>query len=449
MYKIELLLLSMFGSLTDKLMDVFSKVAGKKRLSEENITDAVREVRLALLDADVNYGVTKNFIKRVKERALGEAVIKSVTPGQQFIKVIHDEMVALLGGGEAVLQLNEKPAVVMLCGLQGAGKTTHAAKLASFLSKPDYRKKPLLVACDLQRPAAVDQLRTLGAQINVPVFALEGEKDPVKVAKKALKAAKDGGHDVVILDTAGRLHIDDTLMRELEQIKKVATPNEILLVANAATGQDAVTTADTFNQRLGITGTILTMLDGDTRAGAALSIQEVTGMPLKFEGMGEKIEDLQLFNAESMADRILGMGDTINLVKKAKEHISDEEAKALEEKMRKASFTYDDYLKQMQAVRKMGSFKGLLKMMPGASKIPDFEKSEKEFFKIEAMILSMTMRERQEKDDLSMSRMKRIARGSGTTIQDINKLKKSFKKSKQFFKNAPNKKMLEKMMGGM
>lgn len=439
----------MFGSLTDKLTNVFSKIAGKKRLTEENVSDAVREVRLALLDADVNYGVTKNFIKRVKEKALGEEVIKSVSPGQQFIKVIHDELVALMGGGEAVLQLNQKPTVVMLCGLQGAGKTTHAAKLAAFLSKSDYRKKPLLVACDLQRPAAVEQLKTLGAQINVPVFAIEREKNPVTVAKKAMQAAKEGGHDVVILDTAGRLHIDDVLMKELEQIKKTVDPHEILFVANAATGQDAVTTADAFNKRLAVTGTILTMLDGDTRAGAAISIQEVTGKPLKFEGIGEKIEDLQLFNAKSMADRILGMGDTINLVKKAKEHISEEEAKDLEEKMRKASFTYEDYLKQMQAVRKMGSFKGLLKMMPGASKIPDFEQSEKEFFKIEAMILSMTPRERQEKDDLSMSRMKRIARGSGTTIQDINKLKKSFKKSKQFFKNAPNKKMLEKMMGGM
>ncbi|MCC5832314.1 MAG: signal recognition particle protein [Chlamydiales bacterium] len=439
----------MFGSLTDKLTDVFSKIAGKKRLTEENVTDAVREVRLALLDADVNYGVTKNFIKRVKEKALGEEVIKSVSPGQQFIKVIHDELVALMGGGEAVLQLNQTPAVVMLCGLQGAGKTTHAAKLAAFLSKPDYRKKPLLVACDLQRPAAVEQLKTLGAQINVPVFAVEGEKNPVNVVKRAMRTASEGGHDVVILDTAGRLHIDDALMKELEQIKKVAAPHEILFVANAATGQDAVTTADAFNKRLAVTGTILTMLDGDTRAGAAISIKEVTGKPLKFEGIGEKIEDLQIFNANSMADRILGMGDTINLVKKAKEHISDEEAKDLEEKMRKASFTYEDYLKQMQAVRKMGSFKGLLKMMPGASKIPDFEESEKEFFKIEAMILSMTPRERREKDELSMSRMKRIARGSGTTIQDINKLKKSFKKSKQFFKNAPNKKMLEKMMGGM
>lgn len=443
----------MFGSLTDKFQDVFSKIAGKKHLTEDNISEAVREVRLALLDADVNYTVTKNFIKRVKEKALGEEVIKSVSPGQQFVKVIHDELVAIMGGGEAALSLGEKPSIIMLCGLQGAGKTTHAAKIAKFLLKSDFRKKPLLVACDLQRPAAIEQLKALGAQINVPVFSAEGARDPVVVAKKGLQFAKESGHDVVILDTAGRLHLDEALMHELEQIKRGVAPHEILFVANAATGQDAVATADAFNQRLAITGTILTMLDGDTRAGAAISILEVTGRPLKFEGIGEKMDDLQLFNAKSMADRILGMGDTINLVKMAKEHFSEKEAKELEEKMRKASFTYEDYLKQMQAVRKMGSLKGLMKMMPGmmsgAAKLPNFDESEKEFFKIEAMILSMTIRERQERDELSMGRMKRIARGSGTTIQDINKLKKSFKKSKQFFKNVPNKKTLEKMMGEM
>jgi signal recognition particle subunit SRP54 len=434
----------MFGALTDKLTGVFAGLASKKKLTEENVSDAVREVRLALLEADVNYGVTKNFIKRVKEKALGENVIKSVTPGQQFIKVIHDELVTLMGGGEAALHLQGKPAVVMLCGLQGAGKTTHAAKLAKYLSKNEHRKKTLLAACDLQRPAAVEQLKILGSQIGAAVFSMEGEKNPVKVAKAALKAAKEGGHDVVILDTAGRLHVDEALMRELVEIKKATMPHEILFVANAATGQDVVATASTFNDLLGLTGTILTMLDGDARAGAAISIYEVTGKPLKFEGIGEKLDDLQLFNAKSMADRILGMGDTINLVKKAKEHISEEEAAALEEKMRKATFTYADYLKQMQAVRKMGSLKGLMKMIPGASKFADFDHSEKEFFKIEAMILSMTPRERFEKDELSMARMKRIAKGSGTTLQDINKLKKSFKQSKQFFKNAPNKKMMEK-----
>lgn len=436
----------MFGALTDKLSTIFTSLAGKKKLNEENVSDAVREVRLALLEADVNYNVTKNFIKRVKEKALGEGVIKSVTPGQQFIKVIHEELVALMGGGEALLHLNAKPAIVMLCGLQGAGKTTHAAKLAKYLAKNEHRKKTLLVACDLQRPAAIEQLETLGGQIGAEVFSMKEEKNPVKVAKSALKVAKERGFDVVILDTAGRLHIDDALMKELEEIKAAVAPHEILFVANAATGQDAVTTAAEFNQRLGLTGTILTMLDGDTRAGAAISIHAVTGKPLKFEGIGEKLDDLQLFNAQSMADRILGMGDTINLVKKAKEHISDEEAQKLEEKMRKASFTYNDYLKQMQAVRKMGSLKGLMKMLPGASQLGDFDRSEKEFSKIEAIILSMTLKEREEKDDLSMSRMKRIARGSGTAVQDVNKLKKSFKQSKQFLKGASSKKMMDKFL---
>lgn len=438
----------MFGALSDKFTDIFASLAGKKKLTEDNISEAVREVRLALLEADVNYSVTKNFIKRVKDKALGDAVIKSVTPSQQFVKLIHEELVMLMGGGEAVLHLNAKPSVIMLCGLQGAGKTTHAAKLAKYFAKNEHRKKSLLAACDLQRPAAIEQLKTLGGQIGVEVFSAEGEKNPVNVAKSALKVAKEGNFDLLILDTAGRLHIDDALMKELVAIKAATTPQEILFVANAATGQDAVTTATEFHNRLGLTGTILTMLDGDARAGAAISIQEVTGQPLKFEGIGEKPDDLQLFNATSMADRILGMGDTVNLVKKAKEHISEEEAQKLEEKMRKATFTYDDYLKQMQAVRKMGSLKGLMKMFPGASKIPDLDQSEKEFYKIEAIILSMTARERCEKDELSISRIKRISRGSGTSIQDVNKLKKSFKQSKQFFKSGPSKKMMDKFLDG-
>ncbi|MFZ0566262.1 MAG: signal recognition particle protein [Chlamydiales bacterium] len=438
----------MFGALTDKLTQVFTSLTGKDKLSENNIKEAIREVRLALLDADVNYTVAKNFINRVKEQALGEKVVKSVSPKQQFIKVIHEELVALMGGKEASLHLLGKPVIVMLCGLQGAGKTTHAAKLAKFLAKKEYGKKALLAACDLQRPAAVEQLKTLGGQIGVPVFSIEKEKDPVAVAKKALKEAKEGHFDVLILDTAGRLHIDEPLMQELKRIKGAVSPHEILFVANAATGQDAVRTAVEFDSQLGVTGTILTMLDGDARAGAAISIHEVTGKPLKFEGVGEKLDDLQLFNANSMADRILGMGDTINLVKKAKEHFSEEEAQRLEKKMRKATFTYEDYLKNMQVFKKMGSIKGLMKMMPGASQMPDFETSEKEFNKIESIIFSMTPRERQEKDELVYSRVKRIAQGSGNSIADVNKLKKSFKKSKQFFKNGPNRKMLDKFMRG-
>lgn len=438
----------MFGTISEKFSDIFASLAGKKKLTEENISDAVREVRLALLDADVNYTVAKNFIKRVKDKALGDEVIKSVTPGQQFIKLIHEELVALMGGGEAVLHLHAKPSVVLLCGLQGAGKTTHAAKLAKFLTKSEYRKKVLLAACDLQRPAAVEQLKILGAQVGAEVFSLEGEKNPIKVAKAALKEAKERGFDVLILDSAGRLHIDDALMQELTEIKAATAPHEVLFVANAATGQDAVTAAAEFNRRLGVTGTILTMLDGDTRAGAAISIHEITGKPLKFEGIGEKLDDLQLFNASSMADRILGMGDTINLVKKAREYISEEEAEKMEEKLRKATFTYDDYLKQMQAVRKMGSLKGLMKMIPGAAKFADLDKSEKEFYKMEAIILAMTPRERDDKDELTLSRVKRIARGSGTDVQDVNKLKKTFRESKKFFKSAPSKKMMDKFLDG-
>lgn len=439
----------MFGSLTEKLTNVFSKFLDKKNLSETNISDAVREVRLALLDADVHYNVAKNFINRVKEKVLGEQVIKSVSPGQQFVKIIHEELVALMGGEEAQIHLSGNPTIIMLCGLQGSGKTTHAAKLAKYFKNTSKKKSPLLVACDLQRPAAVEQLKILGAQIDVPVFCIDGEKNPLSVAKEALKFGKSSGSDILIFDTAGRLHIDDVLMRELEQIKDIVKPHEILFVANAATGQDAVNTAEAFDKRLSMTGTILTMLDGDARGGAAISIKEVTGKPLKFEGVGEKLDDLQLFNPSSMADRILGMGDTINLVKKAKEHISEEDAKDLEEKIRTATFTYEDYMNQIKSVRKMGPLKKLLKMMPGASQLPDLEGSEKEFTKIEAIILSMTPRERQIKDELSIPRMKRIALGSGTQFNDVSKLRKSFQQSRQFFKNMPKNKKLEKMMRGM
>ncbi|WP_042280114.1 signal recognition particle protein [Candidatus Protochlamydia sp. R18] len=438
----------MLGSLTTQLQNVFSKLSGKKRLTEENISDAVNEVRLALLEADVNYGVTKKLVKRLKEQSLGEQVIKSVTPGQQFIKIVHDELVALMGGEEATLHLEGKPAVIMLCGLQGAGKTTHCAKLAKYLKKKGLCKNPLLAACDLQRPAAVEQLKTLGQQIHVPVFTIVGEKDPVRIAKDALKHAQEAQHDLLIVDTAGRLHVDNELMTQLEKIKEVLNPGEILFVANATTGQDAVNVATEFSKRIEVSGTILTMLDGNARGGAAISIREVTGKPLKFEGIGEKVDDLQLFNPNSMADRILGMGDTINLVKKAQEHINEEEAQKLEQKIRSATFTYDDYLKQIQTVKKMGSIKSLLGMLPGMNQFPAMDFDEKEFFKVEAMILSMTREERTEKSELTTSRRKRLAQGSGTKIEDVNKLVKSFKQAKQFFKNMPNMKQLEKMMGG-
>lgn len=438
----------MLGALTEKMQGLFSKLAGKRKLTEENIAEAVSEVRLALLEADVNYGVAKVLIKKIKEQALGDTVIKAVSPGQQFIKVVHDELAALMGGGEANLDLQQKPAVIMMCGLQGSGKTTQCAKLAKYLKRKGDCKNPLLVACDLQRPAAVEQLKLLGEQVGAVVFSMPNEKDPVKVAKAALTKARNEHHDVVIVDTAGRLHIDEELMAQLAQIKEVVNPSEILFVANATTGQDAVTVAAAFNSRVAITGTILTMLDGNARAGAAISIREVTGKPLKFEGIGEKLDDLQPFNPTSMADRILGMGDTINLVRKAQEHIDKDEAQKLEQKIRSATFTYDDYLSQIQMVKKMGSIKGLMSMLPGMGALKDMDWDEKEFFKVEAMMRSMTLGERTEQCELTVPRRKRIARGSGTDIEDVNKLVKSFKQAKQFFKNMPNMKQLEKMMGG-
>jgi signal recognition particle subunit SRP54 len=438
----------MLNTLTDKLRDVFSKLAGKSTLTEDNISDAANEVRLALLEADVNYSVAKTLVKQIKEKAVGTAVTKSVSPSQQFIKVVHDELIALMGGDEASLELKKKPAVIMVCGLQGSGKTTHCAKLARYLMKHHLCSKPLLAACDLQRPAAIDQLQTLAAQISVPVVVVPGEKDPLVVAKTALQKAKNEQFDVLIVDTAGRLHIDDELMSQLERLRDLLNPSEVLLVANATLGQDAVNVAAEFNKRIAITGSILTMLDGNTRGGAAISIREVTGKPLKFEGVGEKIEDIQIFNPASMADRILGMGDTINLVKKAQEHISEADAKDLEKKIRSSSFSYNDYLSQISMVKKMGSLKSLMNMLPGMSAMKNFEIDDKQLFKIEAMILSMTEEERAEKCELIPSRRRRISNGSGTSLDDINKLIKSFKQAKQFFKNMPNMKQMQKMMGG-
>jgi len=426
----------MFGGITEKFQNVFSALASKKKLTDENISDAVREVRMALLDADVNYTVAKNFIKRVKEKALGEEVLKSVGAGDLFTKIVHDELKALMGEDEAELDIGRCPSVILMCGLQGSGKTTQSAKLALYLKKQN--KKVLIAACDLQRPAAIDQLETLGTQVEVPIYADRDQKNAVKVAKNALDRAKKEAFDVLIIDTAGRLHIDEELMKELEKIKGVVDPHEILFVANAATGQDAVKTAADFDSRIAITGTILTMLDGNTRAGAAISIREVTGKPLKFEGIGEKVTDLQLFNPQSMADRILGMGDVINLVKKAQEHVDEEEAQKMEKKLRKATFTFDDFLKQMRSIKKMGSLKGLLSMVPGFNKMGgDFDMSDKELSKIEAIILSMTPNERIGLDELLPPRRRRVASGSGTSIDDVNRMIKSFKRIKQMMKKMP------------
>lgn len=438
----------MFGTLTEKFQSLFSSIAGKKALTEDNISDAVRQVRLALLDADVNYTVASGLIKRIKEKALGDTVLKSVTPDQQFIDVVHEELIQLMGSDEEGLSLKGSPSVIMLAGLQGSGKTTQSAKLAYYLRQQDKDRKILLAACDLQRPAAVEQLKRLGDQGGFPVFSMEGEKNPKKVAKEALRKAEKESFDVLIVDTAGRLHLDDDLMKELEDLKAILNPCETLFVASANTGQDAVKTAEEFDKRISITGTILTMLDGSARAGAAISIREITKKPLKFEGIGEKMADLQPFNPKSMADRILGMGDVVNLVRKAKEHISEKEEEELEKKILKASFTYADYLKQMGMIKKMGSFKSILKMLPGMSSLGEMDIDEKELYKTEAIIFSMTTKEREEKVELAPSRRRRIAEGSGTHIDDVNLLVKKFKRMKQFFKDMPGlKKQMQKGTG--
>ncbi len=438
----------MFGVLTEKFQALFSSITGKKTLTEENISDAVREVRLALLDADVNYSVASQFVKRVKEKALGDAVLKSISPGQQFTKLIHDELVALMGTEESSFEIKAHPSVVLLCGLQGSGKTTQCAKLAAYLQKKYPGKKVLLAACDLQRPAAVEQLKTLAAQISTPVFSIEGETNPLVVAEQALSRAKAEGFDILIVDTAGRLHVDAELMQQLQEIKEVLNPQEVLFVASAATGQDAVKTALEFDSRVQMTGTILTMLDGNARAGAAISIREMTGKPLKFEGIGEKIGDLQPFNPHSMADRILGRGDVINLVRKAQENFDEKESQDLEKKLLKATFTYDDYLKQMSTFKRMGPLKGLLKMLPGMSEMGAIDFDEKEFNQIESMICSMTPQERMEKVELIPSRRQRIAKGSATSIDAVNRMVKGFKKLKQFCKEMPSLKN-QMMKGGM
>ncbi|MGR3912030.1 MAG: signal recognition particle protein [Candidatus Rhabdochlamydia sp.] len=427
----------MLGTLTEKLRALTSRLSAQKSLTEDNIAEAVREVRLALLDADVNFTVVSQFIKRVKEKSVGDRVFKSVSPGQQFIEIVHEELVQLMGSDDATLHLEKKPSVVMLCGLQGSGKTTTSAKLAHLLQKKPYEKKVLVAACDLARLAAVEQLKTLCASINTPLFALEGCTSPVQVAKEALDKAVREGFDVLIVDTAGRLHIDEELMQQLVEIKRAVNPTEILFVASAHAGQDAISTAKAFDEKMAITGTILTMLDGSSRSGSAISIREVTQKPLKFEGIGEKIGDLQPFSPKSMADRILGMGDIVNLVRKAKEAFQDNEEKELEKKILKATFTYADYLKQMSKIKQMGSFKSLLQMIPGMPQIPKLDQSEKEFNQIEAIILSMTPQERNGRVELIPSRRWRIAKGSGTSVDSVNRLIKGFKKMKDLMKNLP------------
>ncbi|HEV3269635.1 MAG TPA: signal recognition particle protein [Candidatus Rhabdochlamydia sp.] len=428
----------MFDSLTQKFQGIITSLKGKKTLTEDNITDAVRQVRMALLDADVNYSVAGSFVKRIQEKALGKDILKAVSASEQFIKLVHDELVLFMGQQENPIVLQEKLTVIMLCGLQGSGKTTQCAKLAYYLKKKYTNRKVLLAACDLQRPAAVEQLKKLATVIEVPVITLSQEIDPIKVAKSAKEKAVSEGFDVLIIDTAGRLHIDEELMQQLIEIKQTVKPQEILFVASAATGQDAVKTAVEFDKHVQITGTILTMLDGSSRAGAAISIQEVTKKPLKFEGIGEKVSDLQLFNPHSMADRILGMGDVINFVRRAEEVTSKEEAEALEKKMLKGSFTYADLLKQMKLINSMGPLKSLLKMFPGGADLANMDFDEKEFLRRSAIISSMTEKERLEKVELVPSRRRRIADGSGNSIDEVNRMIKEHKRLKQIFKDMPN-----------
>lgn len=436
-------------------------------MTEENVSDAVRQVRLSLLEADVNFAVVKDFINKVKEKALGEKVLKSVNPGQQFIKTIHDELLILLGGSpeneesfkqrfepnQALLTLNKKPAVWLFCGLQGSGKTTHVAKVARYVKKYHKGKKVLIAACDLQRPKAVEQLKVLAAQVEVDAFESESQ-DPVLVAKLALEKAKAEHYDVLIVDTAGRLHVDEALMDELAAIKQAVEPDEVLFTAMAAMGASAAETVDQFHKRLGVSGIVLTMLDGDAKGGAVVSLVATSKQPILFEGVGEKMDDLQPFNPYSMSDRLLGMGDTVNLVRKAQEVISEEDSKRLENKLMSASFNYEDFLSQMQTMKKMGPISSLLKMLPGASQLsasmPGLENSDAEMKKTEAIILSMTPKERRLEVMLSHARRQRLARGSGNNLDTVNRLVKNFEKAKQFFKKMPkNMKQMQKMMGDL
>lgn len=417
----------MFESLSEKLQGVFKKLRGKGTLSEQDVNDALREVRLVLLEADVNFRVVKEFISRVRERAVGQEVLQSLSPAQQVIKIVHEELIQLLGGGETTLKTAPKPpTVIMLAGLHGSGKTTTAAKLAALMRKQGRR--PLLVACDVYRPAAVKQLQVLGEQIGVPVFSLGDKQDPVDIAKAAVSSAASNGQDVVILDVAGRLHIDEELMDELKRIRAAVNPNEVLLVVDAMTGQDAVNIAEQFNIALEVDGFVLTKLDSDARGGAALSVRAVTGKPIKFAGVSEKMDGLEPFYPDRMAGRILGMGDVLSLIEKAEAALDTQKAQELERKLRENKFDFEDYLDQLRQMRKMGPLDQLLSMIPGfnAAKTKGLEIDEQQVARVEAIIQSMTKEERRHPEILNGSRRRRIAQGSGTSIQEVNRLINQF-----------------------
>ena len=428
-----------FDGLSSRLQAITRKLGGKTRITESDLKEVLREVKLALLEADVNYKIVKDFISEVEKKALGQDVLKSLTPGQQVVKIVRDEMTELLGGVTSKISFTPNPpTIIMLVGLQGSGKTTTCGKLANLLRKQG--KKPLLVACDVYRPAAIKQLQVVGGQLNIPVFANENSKDVVHIAKQAISQAYSKLNDVIILDTAGRLHIDEELMQELKNVKANVKPHEILLVVDSMTGQDAVNVATHFNENLGIDGVILTKLDGDTRGGAALSVKKVTGRPIKFAATGEKLSDIEEFHPDRMTSRILGMGDMLSIIEKAEEAFDEEEALKLEKKLKKQEFDLDDYLTQLRQMKKMGSFSSLLKMIPGMNKFGDIKVDDKEFVKIEAIICSMTSKEKRNTRLLNASRRQRIAKGSGTTVQDINKFISSFEMTQKLMKKMQNNK---------
>ncbi len=422
-----------FEGLSDKLSAAFKKLRSKGKLSAADVKDAMREVRLALLEADVNYKVAKDFTNTVTERAVGQQVMESLTPAQMVIKIVNEELVNLMGGEAAPLaRANHPPCVIMMCGLQGSGKTTHSAKLGRYLKSKGHR--PLLVACDVYRPAAITQLQVVGEQVGVPVFEM-GTANPVDIARAAIKHARDHGNDYVLLDTAGRLHIDEELMNELKNVKAAVEPQEILFVIDAMIGQDAVRVAKEFHDALGITGVILTKLDGDTRGGAALSVREVTGQPIKFIGTGEKLDNLEVFHPERMASRILGMGDVMSLIERAEQQISEKEAEELARKMRENTFDMNDMLDQFRQIRKMGDIKSMLGMIPGiGNKLKDVDIDERQFDRIEAIILSMTPAEREKPSIINPSRKRRIAAGSGMKVEDVNRLLKQYDTMRQMMK---------------
>ena len=441
-----------FEGLSDRLQNAMGSVTKKGKITEADLKQMMREVRLALLEADVNFKVVKDFVRKVNERALGSNVLEALSPAQQVVKIVNEELTELMGGEQAPFQFSPKPpTVVMMVGLQGAGKTTTAGKLASFLAKHE-NKRPLLVAADVYRPAAIDQLQTLGKQLNYPVFSLGTDVNPVEIARQAIERATIEGRDLVIIDTAGRLHIDEALMEELQNIKAVANPNEILLVVDAMTGQDALNVAETFNERLDITGVILTKLDGDTRGGAALSIRSVTGKPIKFSGRGEKLEDFEIFYPERMASRILGMGDIMTLIEKAQQDFDEAKAQEMADKIKANTFDFNDFIDQLDQVNKMGPLEDILKMIPGLNKIPglnDLKVDPKDTARMKAIVLSMTPAERENPDILSQARRKRIAAGSARPLAEVNRLIKQFNESKKMMNQMSNGNMqaMESMMG--